>query len=131
MNLTNRYYRAPGATAYIEVAIFPSNTWVGASRAYGRVFRPIVLTAADTILDLCGGMFVATEGVVYHALFAPQTRHIFERGGPVANPLPDDRVEIEGMPFHQYGQRHKSVTLPEETIRWPRFGAMDVLEVTG
>ena len=120
----NTYWKAPGATAYIKVGLFPSNTWVGNGRAYGNAYHATVLADADVIADLCGGMFIIRDGVAHEARFTPQERHLFERGGATKDARPRFAYRVQAVPFPG---RTDVPVFPDFPSPFVAFGAMDAL----
>ena len=129
------HYVAPGETVHLQVGIFPGNVWIGSSRAYGRVYRPHVLTADDIIVVCPGGLFVAvasgdgTNCNVHHARFLPDPNSLLSRGGRDPDRLPDSAQSIPAtMTLGELGDQYESPVYPDHAISWPRFGWSDVLE---
>lgn len=124
------FFAADGATAYVLVARFPSNTYIGATRTYGNVYSKVILDLGDVVADLPGGYFVylASRGAWYEARFTPQARHLFERGGATPDQLPDDLVPIVGIErLADVGPRAAPIHLDSFPDPFVHFGAMDAL----
>lgn len=124
----------PGTEVFVETGMFPSTTFVGSSQVYGKVFRRHRMGADDRIVQNPGGRWVATaDGRVFAAQFAPQTRHVFERGGPSSDPLPTVGYRCDPQPFAELGERQEPAKIDPDVVysSMTRFGAMDYVENTG
>lgn len=124
MPARNTYWTAPGATGYIEVALFPSNTYLGVSRLYGSLYRQITLTRNDTVADLIGGRFLVRDGQAHRLRFTAEVRHPFERGGPTPDPLPATARQVPAIPF----PGRTKVEVIDSIAPYVPFGALDALD---
>lgn len=127
------YQCEPGTEVFLETGTYPSNTFVGASQAYGRVFRRHRMGADDRIVENPGGRWVATaDGRVFKARFRPESKHLFERGG-TPDPAPAVGYRCEPAPFAEMGVRQEPARFTPEVVygTMVRFGAMDCVENSG
>ena len=68
--------------AYVLVAHVESNTFVGRSQAFGRVWQPVELSVGAEIRSLVGGEFAAQVGAAtaLPTRIALCDKHLFEHG---------------------------------------------------
>lgn len=118
-------FASPGAVAYIKVGHAPSNTYIWRAQALSNVYRRVVLGPDDVVSDLPGGRFVTINGSRWHARFAANEKHLFERGSATPDPLPssgtllpDDAWKADPGIVRAFDRIPEGVT---------RFGAMDLL----
>ena len=128
--LGRSYHRAPGATVYLETGLFLSNTWIGRSQVYGKVFDARTLGGGDVIMDLPGGRFVQLvdrDGLIYRARFSAEERHPFSRGCATRDLLPDGAIPCDPVEWDATALAPVAEYPQHLAFSWPRFGAMDVL----
>lgn len=82
------------AEAYVHVASYASNTYVGAAQAYGKVWARVELQPGEHVVDTFGGVFVCDEAMTrrWPARSRLNEKHLFEHGSD-----PDDRWDTDAI----------------------------------
>jgi len=97
------YQCEPGTEVFLEAGRFLSNTFVGASQAFGKVFRRHRMGADDRVVEYGRQRLVVTaDGRVFSARFKPEMTHLFERGSS-GDPAPKVGYRCDPVPFGELG----------------------------
>jgi hypothetical protein len=92
----NRFFKVTKKfDIFLRVGYSESNTWIGASRMLGSVYRKVSLRRGDEVQDLIGGLFVIRKsGEIFEAKMSIDERHPFEKryGAAPEQALPTDKL---------------------------------------
>lgn len=83
---------------YLKVGITPSNTYFGASQAYGNVYWLVHIEPGERIWDTFGGVYAEVDSAVHEAKIRLSDKHPFEKVYlPIVDEWPVDKLRRVDM----------------------------------